>query len=206
MSGIQAVVFDIGNVLVGWQPEAYFDSQIGAARRKRLFAEVDLEGMNLRVDRGAPFAQSVQELALMHPEWSTEIMLWQDGWSQMFAPVITENVALLRALRSQGMPVFALSNFGRETFDIACNTHSFLTEFDQKYISGQLGVLKPEAEIYAILERESGVAPEHLFFIDDKPENIVAARERGWAGHMFERSDALMADLKHNGIQPQVPS
>ena len=107
MSDIRAVVFDIGNVLVGWRPEAYFDRQIGPERRKRLFAEVDLDGMNLRVDRGAPFAESVRTLARAHPDWATEIMRWHDDWSEMFAPVIARNVALLRALRAQGMPVFA---------------------------------------------------------------------------------------------------
>ncbi|CUX80192.1 MAG: 2-haloacid dehalogenase superfamily enzyme [Roseibaca calidilacus] len=200
MNDIHAVVFDIGNVLVGWQPEAFFDSRIGASRRQKLFAEVDLNGMNLAVDRGAPFAESVRGLAAQHPDWHDEIMLWHDGWPQMFAPVIAENVALLRGLRAQGMPVFALSNFGRETFALACETHNFLTEFDQRYISGHLGVLKPEPEIYRILERESGVPPQNLFFIDDRPENIVAAIARGWSGHVFEHPDTLQADLQKNGI------
>lgn len=204
MSAIKAVVFDIGNVLVGWQPKAYFDSQIGAARRKRLFAEVDLDGMNLNVDRGAPFAGSVRALAAQHPDWAQEIMLWHDGWSQMFTPVIAQNVALMRALRKQGMPVFALSNFGRDTFEIACKTHDFLNEFDQRYISGYLGVLKPQADIYAIVERDSGIAPNHLFFIDDKPENIATARARGWVGHVFHDPEALRADLEQHGITIRV--
>lgn len=200
MSDIDAVVFDIGNVLVGWQPETYFDAQIGPERRKRLFAEVDLNAMNLRVDRGAPFEDSVRALAARHPDWAAEIMLWHSGWSQMFAPVLTENVALMRHLRAQKIPVFALSNFGRETFDIACQTYDFLTEFDQSYISGQLGVLKPEPEIYAILEQKSGVAPQNLFFIDDKAENVAAACARGWSGHVFERHDLLRADVKRHGL------
>jgi len=200
MTKIEAVVFDIGNVLVDWQPEVFFDSQIGTERRKRLFAEVDLHDMNLAVDRGAPFAESVRNLAAQHPEWRAEIMLWHDGWSQMFTPVIAENVALLRSLRAQGMTVFALSNFGRETFDIACETYPFLSEFDQRYISGHLGVLKPEAEIYAIVERESGVAPEHLFFIDDKAENIEAAIARGWSGHVFRDPGDLRSDLQAHGV------
>lgn len=205
MTAIEAVIFDIGNVLVAWQPERFFDSQIGADRRKRLFSEVDLHGMNLAVDRGAPFAESVRNLAAQHPDWAEEIMLWHSGWSQMFAPVIAENVALLHGLRAQGIPVFALSNFGRETFDIACDKHAFLRDFDQSYISGHLGVLKPEAEIYAIVERESGIAPERLFFIDDRPENISAATARGWAGHVYQSPDALVTDLDQRGIRPRLP-
>lgn len=204
MSDIRAVVFDIGNVLVGWQPELFFDSQIGTERRKRLFDEVDLHGMNLAVDRGAPFADSVRTLAAQHPGWAQEIMLWHDGWSHMFAPVIDANVTLMRGLRAQGMPVFALSNFGCETFALACETHPFLTEFDQSYISGHLGVLKPEAEIYTILETQSGVLPQNLFFIDDKPENIDAATARGWRGHVFEHPNALKQALDQHGLSVVV--
>lgn len=200
MSRTEAVVFDIGNVLVSWQPEVFYDGQIGVARRERLFSEVDLEGMNLAVDRGAAFAASVHALAAQHPAWAEEIMLWHEAWSQIFTPVIAENVALLRSLRAQGMPVFALSNFGRETFEIARSLYPFLTEFDQEYISGHLGVLKPEAEIYAIVERESGVAPDRLYFIDDKPENVASATARGWSGHVFRDTGALRSDLQAHGI------
>lgn len=200
MNDIKVVIFDIGNVLVEWQPERFFDTQIGPERRRELFAEVDLHGMNLAVDRGAPFEGSVRALADKHPEWADEIMLWHGGWSRMFGPVIARNVALLQDLRAQNIPVFALSNFGRETFDIACETHPFLKDFDRTYISGHLGVLKPEADIYAIVERESGIAPEHMFFIDDKPENIAAAEARGWVGHVFDSPDALLADLDQRRI------
>lgn len=200
MSKVQAVVFDIGNVLVGWQPEAFFDASIGEARRKELFAQVDLHSMNLAVDRGAPFAQSVQDLANAHPEWAPEILLWRSGWSRMFAPVIAPNVSLLRRLRAVGMPVFALSNFGKETFEIACQTHDFLTEFDREFISGHLGVLKPEPEIYAIVERDTGIPPSGLFFIDDRQDNIEAAIARGWNGHVFQTPDALLLDLQRHGV------
>jgi 2-haloacid dehalogenase len=200
MTDIGVVIFDIGNVLVAWQPEQFFDSQIGPERRQELFAEVDLHAMNLAVDRGAPFAGSVRALAGKHPAWADEIMLWQTGWPQMFGPVIARNVALLHDLRAQNIPVFALSNFGRETFDFACETYPFLKDFDRSYISGHLGVLKPEADIYAIVERESGIAPEQIFFIDDKPENISAAVARGWVGHVFESTDALLSDLSRHGI------
>lgn len=204
MSDIRAVVFDIGNVLVSWQPEAFYDNRIGAARRARLFAEVDLHGMNLAVDRGAPFAQSVRDLAARHPAWADDILQWHDSWTQMFTPVISGTVALMRGLRAQGVPVFALSNFGRDTFALACQMHPFLTEFDQSYISGHLGVLKPEPEIYAILEQESNIPPQTLFFIDDKPENIAAAIARGWSGHVFTHPDTLKKDLEAHGFDVAI--
>ncbi len=196
-----AIVFDIGNVLLGWQPRAFYDRAIGPERSAALFAEVDLEGMNQRIDRGAPFRQSVMALAAAHPDRASEIMLWHDRWIEMLTPVIAENVALLRQLRAHRIPVFALSNFGAETFEIARRHHSFLDEFDRHFISGQLGVMKPEAEIYAIVERDCGLAPQALFFIDDNAANVAAAAARGWQTHHFRDPAELHAAVTSLGLK-----
>ena len=201
MSGVGAVVFDIGNVLLGWDPHAFYDREIGAARRKALFAEVDLEGMNLRVDRGAPLHDSAMALARAHPAWADEIAMWHDRWSDMLGPVIEENVALLQGLRAAGVPVFALSNFGADTFEIARQQHLFLDMFDERFISGHLGVLKPEPEIYAITERETRIDPGALFFIDDRLENIEAAAARGWQTHHFSDPRALRDHVASLGLE-----
>lgn len=200
MSNVEAVVFDIGNVLVGWQPERVYDRLIGPARRQALFDEVDLEGMNAQVDRGALLAESVNALAKAHPHWAEEIRLWQVHWDDMFAPVIDETVALLKAFKAQGMPVFALSNFGAETFARARARHDFLDAFDAAFISGHLGVLKPEPEIYAALEKATGLAGDKIFFIDDRADNIAAARARGWQAHHFTGPAALRQDLVASGV------
>ncbi|MCC5964077.1 MAG: HAD family phosphatase [Rhodobacteraceae bacterium] len=201
MSGVGAVVFDIGNVLLGWNPQAFYDREIGVARRKALFAEVDLEGMNLRVDRGAPLRDSAMALAQAHPEWADEIALWHDRWSDMLGPVIEDNVALLQGLRAAGMPVFALSNFGTDTFEIARKQHLFLDMFDERFISGHLGVLKPEPEIYAMTERATRIDPSALFFIDDRLENIEAAAARGWQTHHFSDPHALREHVASLGLE-----
>ncbi len=195
MSGIRAVVFDIGNVLLEWRPERFYDAQIGGDRRAALFASVDLDGMNERIDAGAPWEQSVAACAAAHPAWAAEIALWHHRWPDMLGPVIAPNLALLRRLRSGGIPVFALSNFGTETFALARREYPFLTEFDQSFISGHLGVIKPDPAIYSVLETETAMAPDHLFFIDDRPENIAAAQDRGWHGHVFRDSDALEQEI-----------
>ncbi|RMD93445.1 MAG: HAD family phosphatase [Alphaproteobacteria bacterium] len=200
MSEIEAVVFDIGNVLVEWHPERPFDRALGEAGRRRLFAEVDLEGMNRAVDLGAPFAESVEALAARHPEQADIIRLWRECWMEMFAPVIEGSVALKRALRAAGVPVYALSNFGSETFEMAEAAYPFLKEFDRRFISGRLGVMKPDAAIYEMLERETGHAASRLLFIDDRPENIAAAEARGWRGHLFDGPERLAERLAAEGF------
>lgn len=182
---IQAIVFDIGNVLLEWHPERFYDAEIGPERRRALFAEVDLHGMNLNVDRGHDFYTSVYTLAEQHPKWQDEIRLWHDNWLAMATPEIPHSTRLLRALKSNGHPVFALSNFGVGTFELACKAYPVLTEFDRSYVSGYMQVIKPDAEIYAQLESDCGIPTAHLLFADDRPENIETASDRGWQTHLF---------------------
>ena len=195
-----AVVFDIGNVLIEWNPARMYDASIGAQERARLFDEVDLDGMNAALDRGAPFLESVLALAARHPGRAAQIRLWHDRWIDMASPSIEGSVALLLALRKAGVPVLALSNFGVETFAIAERHYPFLAAFDRRYISGHLGLMKPEAAIYAHVEADSGLAPESLLFIDDRPENIAAAEARGWRGHVFDSVAGLAERLASEGL------
>jgi len=181
----EAVIFDIGNVLIEWNPERFYDARIGKARRAALFAEIDLVGMNLAIDAGALFKETIYGLADQHPQWGMEIRLWHDNWIDMASPRIEPSIALLRALRARGVPVFALTNFGIHSFAFAQSRYDFLTEFDQVYVSGQLGVIKPDPRIYEIVEARCGVAPGRLLFTDDRAENTAVARARGWQVHHF---------------------
>jgi len=194
----QAVVFDIGNVLIEWDPGKLYDPLIGPDRRAQLFAEVDLDGMNLDVDRGEPFRDTIYAKAEAHPEWRDEVRVWHDRWIEMATPEIPHSVRLLRALRSKGVPVFALSNFGVDSFRLACSHYPFLEEFDQSYISGHLRTIKPDPEIYEHLERGSGLSGASLLFADDRADNIATAEARGWRGHLFDGpqgwADRLVAE------------
>ncbi len=100
---IKAVVFDIGNVLIEWQPERFYDRVIGQARRKQMFAAVDLHGMNDRIDRGEPFQEVIYAEAQRIPEYRDEIRMWHDNWIEMAQPEIPQSVHLLRSLRSKGV-------------------------------------------------------------------------------------------------------
>lgn len=196
----RAVVFDIGNVLIEWQPERFFDARLGEARRRRLFAEVDLHRINDLVDRGHDFRDTIYTAAEAHPDWRDEIRLWHDCWAEIAGPEIPRSVRCLRALRRRGVPVFALSNFGVGTFEIGVAKWPFLTEFDRSYISGHLRMAKPDAEIYAAVEADCGFAPNELLFTDDRGDNIDTARARGWQVHAFDGPEAFAARLVAEGL------
>lgn len=195
---VEAVVFDIGNVLVEWRPEAFYDAAIGPDRRARLFAEVPLGAMNETVDLGRPLGEAVADLAARHPGWAAEIGFWDSRWLEMFAPVIPGSVAALAALKAKGVPVFALTNFGNETLARADAAYPFLKGFDARFVSGELRLMKPDPAIYAALEAGTGLPPDRLLFADDKAENVTAAAARGWRTHLFEGpagwADRLLAE------------
>ena len=194
------VVFDIGNVLIEWQPERYYDRVIGPDRRHAMFAALDLHGMNDRVDRGENFTEVVTDFAGQNPDWRDEIMHWHDNWIDLATPAIDHSVRLLRALRRNGVPVYALSNFGIETFEIGCANYPFLEEFDRPYISGHLRMIKPDPAIYAHVEDDSGTAPGDMLFTDDRPDNIAAAAARGWQTHLFDGPEGFAARLVDEGL------
>ena len=200
MSQPQAVIFDIGNVLTRWQPEAFYDRVIGEERRRALFAEVDLHRMNDIVDEGALFRETIYGWADRTPEWSAEVRLWYDRWIELASPRIEGSIALQRALRAKGVPVFALTNFGKYSFEEALPKMDFLTDFDRLYVSGRMGVTKPDPRIYQMVEEDCGLPPESLLFTDDRADNITAAARRGWRTHQFETWQGWAARLVAEGL------
>lgn len=182
---IEAVVFDVGNVLIEWQPERAYDKLIGVEKRKEMFAALDLHDMNNDVDLGAPLQGRVYAFAEENPEWRDEIRMWHDNWFDLAGPPIDQSWRGLRALKAKGIKVFALSNFGDDIWDRASEVWPILTEFDRPYVSGKLGQVKPFNRIYEIVEEDSGVEPDRLLFVDDRQDNISMARARGWKTHLF---------------------
>lgn len=195
-----AVVFDIGNVLVGWDPQGAYDLAIGPQARARLFDAVDLGAMNAEVDRGRALHEAVADCAARHPAHAEDIRRWPELWPAMLSPVIAPSVAALRALKARGVPVFALSNFGRDTFAMAEAAHGFLRLFDRRFLSGELGTLKPEPGIYAALEAATGLSGPALLFADDRADNIAAAAARGWRTHHFTDPAGWTARLRTEGL------
>ena len=195
---IKAVVFDIGNVLIEWQPERFYDAEIGPERRRAMFDAVDLHGMNELVDQGHPFTETIYDTADAYPDWRAEIRMWHDRWIEMASPAIDRSVRLMAALQAKGVPVFSLTNFGIGSYDYAATHYGFLRAFDRDFISGHMKVTKPSPRIYEMVEEASGLAGDALIFTDDRAENIAAADARGWRTHLFEGpqgwADRLVAE------------
>lgn len=197
---VRAVVFDIGNVLIRWDPEGFFDRMIGVERREAFFAAVPVHAMTDRIDLGEGFGSVIDGVARDYPDWADELAIWQDRWLEMASPAIDHSVRLLRALRRAGVPVFALSNFGVETLEIADREYPFLQEFDHRFMSGDLKMSKPDKAIYEVLEQNCGVAPSELLFTDDRVENTDVAATRGWQTHVFEDPQAWADRLVAEGL------
>lgn len=197
---VEAVVFDIGNVLIEWQPERHYDAVIGEDRRRAMFESVDLHAMNDRVDSGAPFRETIAATADQYPDFKDEIMMWYFDWIKMATPEIPASVKILRALRAKGVPVFALTNFGIESFEFAETKYPFLTEFDRRYVSGRMGCIKPHGLIYQMVEADCQIAPSKLLFTDDRADNIDMAASRGWQTHLFDGPKGWADRLVDEGL------
>lgn len=182
----KAVIFDIGNVLIEWQPERFYDAVIGEDRRRAMFADVDLHAMNELVDLGHPFADTIYAQADALPQWRDEIRMWHDRWIEMATPVIDHSVRLMKALQTKGVPVFSLTNFGIDSYAFAATHYPFLNSFDRNFISGYMRVTKPNPEIYRQVQATSGLQGSDIIFTDDRTENIHAADDYGWQTHLFD--------------------
>jgi 2-haloacid dehalogenase len=200
----EAVIFDIGNVLIEWQPERFYDRVIGADRRRAMFAEVDLHGMNEKVDLGGHFTTTIYETAEAYPAWREEIRMWHDRWIELASPAIDHSLRLMKALQARGVPVFSLTNFGVESYDHAAGFYPFLREFDRDFISGHLRMTKPDPQIYAHVEAASGLKGAQLIFADDRADNIAVADARGWQTHLFDGPQGWADRLVSAGLLNQA--
>ena len=193
----KAVVFDVGNVLIEWQPERFYDAVIGETRRREMFDAVDLHGMNELVDLGHHFTETIYATADKYPDWREEIRMWHDRWIELATPAIDHSVRLMKALQKNSVPVFSLTNFGIQSYDHAATHYPFLRDFDRDFISGHLAVTKPDPVIYERVQKTSGLCGADLLFTDDRQDNIAAAQAHGWQTHLFEHpqgwADRLVA-------------
>jgi 2-haloacid dehalogenase len=199
-----AVVFDIGNVLIRWDPERLYRRLIlDDAARRRFLTEVCPPAWNERFDRGEAMPAGVEAHAALHPAHADLIRAWWERWPEMLGPAFEGTVACLRALKAKGTPVYALSNFAADTFEIARRLYPVLDEFDGRVVSAHVGLVKPDPAIYALVEDLAGLPPEALFFVDDLPANVAVARARGWRAHRFNGEGGLVrALLDHDLLAP----
>ena len=191
------VVFDIGNVLLPWDPRNLYRKVFAdEAAMERFLATALARDFILRTDIEPNFAAAIEARARAFPEFARELRLYDTRWLETLGPPIEENVALLRRLRAAGQPVYALSNFAHETFALVERQYDFLSEFDGRVISGHVGVVKPDPRIYKILFERAGRPPSELLFIDDSAANVRASEALGMPAIHFRPG----IDLEHELI------
>ncbi len=191
-----AVVFDIGGVLIDWDPRYLYRKLFeDAGEMEDFLATVCNSAWNLRQDAGRPVAEAAAVLKARHPGKAALIEAYYGRWPEMLNGAIDGTVAILAELKDQGTPLYALSNWSAETYPHARSRFGFLGWFRAVVVSGEVGLIKPEAEIYELLLATQGLTAVETVFIDDKEENVEAARALGFQGIHFTDAGNLRAAL-----------
>jgi 2-haloacid dehalogenase len=192
----RAVVFDMGGVLLDWNPRHLYRKLFdGEAAVETFLATVCTVEWNRRQDAGRPIAEAVSELRARHPEEAERIAAFYDRWPETFNGPIEESVRILAELRESGTPLLLLTNASGETFPITRSVYPFLDWFPRVMVSGDVGMIKPDRRIFELLVERHGLDAAETVFIDDTPENVEAARDVGFYGIHFTTPEALRAEL-----------
>jgi 2-haloacid dehalogenase len=194
---INTIIFDLGGVLIDWNPEYVYREVIPDAERRRFFFEnICTHDWNVEQDAGRPLAEATELLVNEHPEWETEIRAYYGRWEDMLGGPIHPTVELLDELRTQnGHRLLALTNWSGETFPIALSKYDFLHWFEGIVVSGDEKTRKPFADIYQILLDRYKVHPAEAVFIDDSLKNVEGAEAVGIKGVHFQSTENLRETL-----------
>jgi 2-haloacid dehalogenase len=197
-SHIKAIIFDFGNVLLEWNPrrvyQRYFvDDPEGM---ERFFQEVNFADWNLQQDKGRPFAEGVAVLSEKFPHYAQLIQAYQDNWIDSIGAAYSGTVEILKKLKQAGYPLYGLSNWSAETFPFAREKYDFFDLFDDFVISGEVGHVKPDPEIFQIILEKIGKPAGECLFIDDAISNIDQAQKMGFETIHFQSPEQLAAALR----------
>ncbi|MGH2914530.1 MAG: HAD family hydrolase [Solirubrobacteraceae bacterium] len=198
---ITAVVFDIGGVLLDWDPSHLYRKLFDDEREMRRFLdEVCTLDWHAAHDRGTPLAVSCATLAARHPQHADLIWAWARRSEEMVAGPIAGSVEILRDLRQRGVRCFALTNMEAETYPLRLARYEFLRWFDGTVVSSAEGVAKPAREIFERLLDRFELEPASTLMIDDAERNLATARELGMQTALFSSPEALRSRLEAAGL------
>ena len=195
-------MFDVGNVLVDWNPRAFFARHVdGPVALDRLLAEVTTLEWHAQHDAGRPFAETSAELIARFPDDATHIRMWGERFVDTIGPALPGMAALIAALAGRGVPLYALTNFSAEFWPaFAAREAALLVPFRDILVSGTVGLIKPDPAIYAMAMTRFGLARGEALFVDDRAENVAGAEDAGLVGHRFVDAPALRAVLGRYGL------
>jgi 2-haloacid dehalogenase len=189
---VAAVVFDLGNVLIEWDPRRIFSAEA--------IVETDFFRWNAELDRGMPFAATVADVRAKFPEFAGELDRFRDEWPDILGPVDGAVVAIVDELRASGADLFLLSNSCAETVPRSTACRELIARFDGVLLSGEVGLLKPDHAIYHAAEQRFGLDPSATWFVDDSQANVDPAAAVGWHAIHFTDASALRTALLEAGL------
>lgn len=199
---IDAIIFDLGGVLVDWNPAYLFDKLFEDEEKKNyFFNHICTLDWNEQQDAGRPIKEATEILVAQHPEWKDYIEAYYSRWTEMLGGPIHDTVEIFRELKQSGKyKLYALTNWSGELFPIALELYEFLHWFDGRVVSGDEKMRKPFPEFYQLILDRFQLTPEETLFIDDNLRNIKAAEEMNIQCIRFESPEQLRNDLTVRGI------
>lgn len=199
MKKIDTIIFDLGGVLIDWNPEYVFLDVFNRDRKKMqwFFDHICTSDWNENQDAGYPMAQATEDKVALFPEYEKEIRMFYGRWVEMLGDSITGTVDILKkCIDSKEYKVIALTNWSAETFPIALERFEFLHWFEGIIVSGEEKTRKPFNDIYNLTLERFNIKAENAIFIDDNLRNIEAANNLGINGIQFESPEQLIINLK----------
>ena len=201
MAGKRAVLFDLGNVFIEWDPRYVYRTLFSdPAEMEHFLKVVCAPDWNWSIDAGKPFMEAIRERQAMFPEYAEFIGFWYSRWREMLHGEIPGSVAVLWDLKAQATPIYALTNWSLETFSATRERFGFLDWFARIVVSGEVKLAKPDPEIFRLTARQCGLVPQETLFVDDLQANIDAALAVGFDALRFTGAEALRAALVERGL------
>ncbi|MGZ4639670.1 MAG: HAD family hydrolase [Actinomycetes bacterium] len=200
MTAPSTVVFDLGGVLIDWDPRHLYRRLLPDDEIDDFLDEIGFAEWNHAQDAGGSWDEAVEALAARHPHRRELIAAYPRRYPETMAGPIEGTVRLLTQLRAAGTRLLALTNWSAETFHHALSTFGFLEMFEDIVVSGVEGVAKPDPRLFTLLIERFALVPAETVFIDDSAANVAAAAELGLTALRFRDPDALRADLRRLGL------
>jgi FMN phosphatase YigB (HAD superfamily) len=197
----KAVLWDIGNVIVRWDPRTLYTKIFPEpVACDRFLSSVCTMEWHIAHDRGVTFAANREPLVARFPEYAAEITAWETRWWEMFSGVIPESEAAIEALHAAGVPQYGVTNMSHEVIDGVRAMSPAFDRLRDYVVSGSDGVLKPDAAFFELAVARFGVSPSDALFIDDSPANVATARAMGFDVIHFTDPAALRPSLQARGL------